>query len=462
MNKFYKHYGLTLLLLILLACSGSVLAQPQEVGRILMATTGVTAQQPGQAQRELARRSPVFVGDTLRTPEGGRAQLRMADGEMISLTANSQLVIEAFKHQPDAPAADDASVKRLVTGGLRTITGAVGGEGYRVESRAGTIGIRGTAFEVFSEQGNNLFVRTQRGNIYVQNRFGRVEIGVDMPQRAAQILSVNQPPVAIPQRDLPDFFDNAFEEDVTLGLAGEQEEQPADRVETPVPRTPGPMLASLLTGDTENYAGLVAVISPGPYGFVVGGGYGGAFFSSSITSTENQVSGSGGTDIFNLQSVNSFDLWVESREPRLIGDSQVEWGNWATGTINGQQEENFSFAWVTATQVHTTLATLPSVGSYEYTLVSSGYIVDGTLDVNFLTGSIDVFLQEDGGEWKGLGTVRQFYGSGIQLTSGDGSGMITGRFVGSNAEGAIAAYDLAGEQGIAVFDRTESGAATGP
>src|SRR5690554_2709481 len=135
-NLIAANFCFLLIALFLMLITTPVLAKQQEVGKILMATIGVTAQQPGQKPRTLARRSAVFLGDTLKTPEGGRAQLRMADGEMISLTAASELKIEAFDYQPDNQEAKDTNVKRLVTGGLRTITGAVKGEGYEMKSRA--------------------------------------------------------------------------------------------------------------------------------------------------------------------------------------------------------------------------------------------------------------------------------------------------------------------------------------
>lgn len=153
-SKSFLHtiYWLLLVILIMAFIATPAVAKNSEVGRVLMATVGVTAEQLGGASRDLARRSVIFLGDTLKTPEGGRAQLRMADGEMISLMESSELVIEAFRYQPNANDEKDANVKRLVTGGLRSITGAVKGEGYEMKSRAGTIGIRGTAYEAYTQQ----------------------------------------------------------------------------------------------------------------------------------------------------------------------------------------------------------------------------------------------------------------------------------------------------------------------
>ena len=208
----------------ILFLSTPALAKPVEVGRILMATLGVTAQQPNAKPRTLTRRSTIFLGDTIKTPEGGKAQLRMADGEMLSLAAASELTIEAFEYQPDMTDSKNVSVKNLVTGGLRTITGAVKGNDYKMKSRAGVIGIRGTAFEVYSQQGENLFVNVQRGNIFVKNAQGSVDVGVSQRLMAVRITNINLAPEAIPVSELPKFFQDAFTEDTTLSLADNTEQ----------------------------------------------------------------------------------------------------------------------------------------------------------------------------------------------------------------------------------------------
>src|SRR5690554_2334664 len=177
--RFHNSYRFFFAALLFLFLTTPAVANQEEVGKVLMATLGVTAEKPASKPRNLTRRSSIYVGETIKTPEGGRAQIRMADGEMLSLAANSELTIEAFEYQPNTTAAKQTSVKHLVTGGLRTITGAVKGNDYEMKSRAGTIGIRGTAFEVYTQQGENLFVSIQRGNVYVQNAQGSIDIGVD-------------------------------------------------------------------------------------------------------------------------------------------------------------------------------------------------------------------------------------------------------------------------------------------
>ncbi|WP_114417053.1 FecR family protein [Marinospirillum perlucidum] len=209
-----KRTGLWLLVVSLLAGAQLAVAEPTQVGRVLAASAGATAQQPDQTPRDLQRRSPVYLGDTLRTTEEARMQLRMNDGEIFSLSAGSELVIEAFHYagEDEETAAEESNIKRLVEGGLRTITGAVGGERYRIESRAGTIGVRGTSFYAFTQAGQNLYVRGLTGQLYLENEYGVAEFGVGETHNSARIAALGQAPQSIDARDLPASFNRAFQE----------------------------------------------------------------------------------------------------------------------------------------------------------------------------------------------------------------------------------------------------------
>lgn len=206
-------------------------AQADIIGRVLIATQGVTAQQPQGEVRPLSRKAAVYLGDTLITPEGGKAQIRLNDGELIALTPATQLILEDFNYTSQA--SNNTSVKNLVTGGLRSISGVVGGEGYQVKTRAGTIGIRGTAYEAFTQQGNNLYVRMQRGDASVKNSRGEVLIGINQPLAAARIIDPNAKPEAIGFSALPEFFNQNFNAEATLSLAEDATNEATASNETP-------------------------------------------------------------------------------------------------------------------------------------------------------------------------------------------------------------------------------------
>ena len=504
--RFHNSYRFFFAALLFLFLTTPAVANQEEVGKVLMATLGVTAEKPASKPRNLTRRSSIYVGETIKTPEGGRAQIRMADGEMLSLAANSELTIEAFEYQPNTTAAKQTSVKHLVTGGLRTITGAVKGNDYEMKSRAGTIGIRGTAFEVYTQQGENLFVSIQRGNVYVQNAQGSIDIGVDQLRTAARITSINQAPEAISVSDLPQFFEDAFAEDITLTLANnekEQEEAPPLSLTSPVVpvalmqvgyqpdvgemelQSGGYSSIDTKTPDVEEPTKVLPSI--GPLGFFIGTVYDNnddiniavsALVNPVNISTKTEVdfstytyTGQQGKVILGTgKNVNSYEFTSYSSQNKLdkkystiyIGES------YGLGELDIDGVEDGYLNFVFATNVHTSLASLPAEGNYTYNLIEESYnnlFRSGSLSANFATSELDVSLSTTYGvsfpyTYKGSGKISDFYNSSINLKEASGglTGSITGRFIGNNVEGVITAYEIdlgstQKEKGVAVFER---------
>ncbi|NNC66244.1 MAG: FecR domain-containing protein, partial [Gammaproteobacteria bacterium] len=130
----------------------SSIAQAQEAGNVSFAVGDVTADRdPAVA---LAKDDAVFADDAIVTGDASRAQLLMIDGARIAIRPNSRLEIEEYDYAAATPSAtisttDDKSVMRLVKGGFRSITGAIGDENpedYEVRTAVGVLGIRGTDY----------------------------------------------------------------------------------------------------------------------------------------------------------------------------------------------------------------------------------------------------------------------------------------------------------------------------
>ncbi|MCG7536082.1 FecR family protein [Pseudoalteromonas sp. OOF1S-7] len=158
-------YGthLTLLLSSLLFIHTSFAAP---AGKTLMSRGQVVATaSDSAAQRTLKRRSPVFDVDVVNTGQQSNAQLRMQDGALIALKENTQLIINEYT---GASEEDGSVVMELVTGGLRTITGKIKGnkDNYQLRTPVGSIGIRGTHYEV-EWQGDTLLLAVWDGTIEV-------------------------------------------------------------------------------------------------------------------------------------------------------------------------------------------------------------------------------------------------------------------------------------------------------
>ncbi len=97
-------------------------------------------------QRAAARGGELREGETLLSGANGLAQLRLADGGMISVRGNTELKLDRFTYR----GRDDRSASffvSLLKGGFRSVTGLIGQlnrDGYKINTPFATIGIRGT------------------------------------------------------------------------------------------------------------------------------------------------------------------------------------------------------------------------------------------------------------------------------------------------------------------------------
>lgn len=142
-------------------------AHSAPAGKTLMSRGDVQATDSNTSElRPLKRRSPVFDIDVVNTGEASLAQLRMDDGALIALKAQTQLKIEEYSYNQSG---DDAVVMELISGGLRTITGEIKGSNanYKLKTPVGSIGIRGTHYEAEIID-NELFLAVWDGSINVE------------------------------------------------------------------------------------------------------------------------------------------------------------------------------------------------------------------------------------------------------------------------------------------------------
>jgi hypothetical protein len=129
----------------------------------------------GQA-RPLARGAELDTGDTVRTSNEGRAQLRFSDGSYVSLQPNTDFAISDYKFEGKN---DDRGFFGLVRGAMRTVTGAVGRvnrNSYRITTPTATVGIRGTGgvIQVLND-GSTLVIGTS-GIWSLTNPAGSIDI----------------------------------------------------------------------------------------------------------------------------------------------------------------------------------------------------------------------------------------------------------------------------------------------
>jgi hypothetical protein len=95
----------------------------------------------------LVVRSPVHKDERIRTSQSGLGQFIFKDGTKLAVGAGSTVVIDKFVYD------DSASVKRLsikaAKGTFRWISCNSASSAYSIVTPAGTIGVRGTAFDFY-------------------------------------------------------------------------------------------------------------------------------------------------------------------------------------------------------------------------------------------------------------------------------------------------------------------------
>ncbi len=173
------------------------LAAADLAGKVVFVRGTPTAVDAANAVRALAKGSEVFTGDKL-VSGNGKIQVSMIDGAFISVQPESEFVIEAYKYSGTADGTENAAM-RLVKGGVRAVTGAIGKdnpETYKVHTSVATIGIRGTGYSTRLCAGDcqgrtdGLYHNTWEGTTYVANN---VE-SRDVPSRnGVYVRDINAP-----------------------------------------------------------------------------------------------------------------------------------------------------------------------------------------------------------------------------------------------------------------------------
>ena len=125
---------------VALASETSVAAE--KVGEAVLIRTSVTGQ--GGA---LATRSPVHRDEQIRTSQTGLGEFLFRDGTKFAVGWNSAVTIDKFVFD-DSKTVKNLTI-RAAKGSFRWISGGSASSAYKINTPAGTIGIRGTAFDFY-------------------------------------------------------------------------------------------------------------------------------------------------------------------------------------------------------------------------------------------------------------------------------------------------------------------------
>ncbi|MGE5946573.1 MAG: FecR domain-containing protein [Betaproteobacteria bacterium] len=438
---------------LVVGATGAGQALAQTAGVIQFAAGAVKVVAPGGAEREARKGVAVNVGDTLTTPAGGLAQLKMGDGAIVVVQPESRLTVAEF-HYAGVEDGNEKVRYRLEHGGFRAVTGAIGRthkKNYLIETPIAHMGVRGTDHESYyfpatgPVSGDGVkpgaFNKVNTGRTYLRTQAGEVEIE---PNQVGFVASAGEVPTILPS--VPGFFNRS--------IAPRQARPAGDSRGEPV--RAAEVRQDVKTADGESLVrGRGKPMTQGSgdgklYGFSVGQG---ATFGRS------------GNGMMLVANGAEFENDVTD----YMG-SGVNWGTWEGGapSVNGQMTSGGVH--VISTTNPTDLSKLPpavAMASFNYThaggpaptngLGGVGKIDALTVGVNFTTQQITNYnLQATAiGTWNvnGSGSIAAFTGtSGIGLNGtcsncaggsmGQAVGTAHGGFVGAAAEGMITTFGL--------------------
>lgn len=301
------------LLLALLLATCSALVAAAGAARVDFASGTVSAQNPAGVSRPLARGAQLASGETVRTAADGRAQLRFADGAMISLQPDSEFKLDDFQFAGQADGRERGFFS-LLKGGLRTITGLIGRQNraaYRVSTTVATIGIRGTEYTLAYLPDGGLAVATGEGEIEICNEAG------------CSVLSSGQAAV-VPGRDLP-----AQRTALRPRLA------PAQPLEV--------LLATFSTSEARNDDGSVRLND----GLLTsGGGYAAVWAQQTSTGSESELSAEFGAngELLLFRRASGEFIKAQVVGEYASSDGVIGWGRWSSAVDQtGSTYSNFHY-----------------------------------------------------------------------------------------------------------------------
>jgi hypothetical protein len=205
---------ITLSMMLLMALSPLVQAQTAEAGKVLLSLGEVKLVRDGKSQA-LVRGASIQAGDAISTGVASNAQLRMSDGAVIAIRAQSEFKINEYRFNGKEDGTEKANLS-LVKGGVRAVTGTIGRtnqDNLKVDAVVATVGIRGTGFNISYCSGDcvnkdksaakdGLYAGVFEGKISVTNQSGTETLGVNqylfVADKDARPVRLTTPPSFLP------------------------------------------------------------------------------------------------------------------------------------------------------------------------------------------------------------------------------------------------------------------------
>lgn len=127
--------------------------------------------------RPAVKNNAVDSGTVIRTGDKSSAVLKFADGQVVSMQANSTFQVRSYTYEPKKAEGSNI-VFSMLKGGMRFITGEIGQrnkKAFKLVTPHATIGIRGTEFMLVMAQ-KGTYSQVMSGSISMTNGGGTAVI----------------------------------------------------------------------------------------------------------------------------------------------------------------------------------------------------------------------------------------------------------------------------------------------
>ena len=143
----------------------------------------------GEKTLSISTGDEVEEGDAIITRATGRVRVRMESGDQFALNPNTRFRVDEFR-PPEARDADAPATQKgrgfysLFRGSLQGISAALGPRtlgNFRLNTPVATMGIRGTAYELYLAQDisgvqSGFYVKVTEGSVTLQNAAGTLVV----------------------------------------------------------------------------------------------------------------------------------------------------------------------------------------------------------------------------------------------------------------------------------------------
>lgn len=135
-----------------------------DIGRATAITTSVTGTLDQQTI-DLKTGDDIFANQTVTTNAAGIGQFEFRDKTKLAIGPDSTVVLDNFVYDPKGPGSK--VVLDLARGSFRFITGRARHDAYEIKTPTATIGVRGTAFDLYIGNNGGLAIAMINGAVEV-------------------------------------------------------------------------------------------------------------------------------------------------------------------------------------------------------------------------------------------------------------------------------------------------------